>query len=372
MTLQRLSIHNFRNLKTVDLEPSPQVNLFFGENGSGKTSVLEAIHCLTLGRSFRSHKHKPLIRQGENAFTVFGRVSSRGVQVPLGVHRQSDGQSSFKVNGALVSSIAEFASYLPVQVINSDSFQLLEGSPKVRRQFMDWLVFHVEPQFFATWKDVQRCLKHRNSLLRRDRIESSELAVWDRELARQSEILHQYRASAFESFKAVFTELLTSFIRLPGIDISYQRGWDRERDYQDVLKANFERDVRQGYTHSGCHRADLRITVSGQPAAEILSRGQQKLVVCALKVAQGYVFAKFTGNPCVYLVDDLPAELDQYHRSRLVEWLEKLGGQVFVTGVEQDALVADWLERPHLARKVFHVEQGAVKVVEDSSPTATE
>lgn len=372
MTLKRLSIQNFRNLKTVDLVPSPRVNLFFGDNGSGKTSLLEAIHCLALGRSFRSHKHKPLIHHEEGAFTVFGRILTQGVEVPLGVHRQRDGQYSFKANGVQVSSIAELASYLPIQVINSDSFQLLEGSPKVRRQFMDWLVFHVEPQFFTTWKGVQRCLKHRNSLLRRDRIESSELAVWDRELAKQSHILHQYRERSVEHFKSVFLELLTSFIRLPGVDIAYQRGWDRERDYGDVLKANFARDFQQGYTHSGCHRADLRITVNGQPAAEILSRGQQKLVVCALKVAQGYVFGNLTGKQCVYLVDDLPAELDHYHRSRLVEWLEKLGGQVFITGVEQDALVADWLERPHLARKVFHVEQGAVKVVEDSSPAATE
>ena len=134
MTLKRLSIQNFRNLQSVDLVPSPQVNLFFGENGSGKTSLLEAIHCLTLGRSFRSHKHKPLIRHEDSAFTVFGRILSQGVEVPLGVHRQRDGQSSFKANGVQVSSIAELASYLPVQVINSDSFQLLEGSPKVRRQ----------------------------------------------------------------------------------------------------------------------------------------------------------------------------------------------------------------------------------------------
>lgn len=372
MTLKRLSIQNFRNLQSVDLVPSPQVNLFFGENGSGKTSLLEAIHCLTLGRSFRSHKHKPLIRHEDSAFTVFGRILSQGVEVPLGVHRQRDGQSSFKANGVQVSSIAELASYLPVQVINSDSFQLLEGSPKVRRQFMDWLVFHVEPQFFTTWKGVQRCLKHRNSLLRRGRIDGAELAVWDRELAKLSRILHEYREHSVATFKEVFLELLASFIRLPGVDISYQRGWDRERDYEDVLKASFDRDVQQGYTHSGCHRADLRITVNNHPAAETLSRGQQKLVVCALKVAQGYVFGKLTRKHCVYLVDDLPAELDQFHRARLVDWLEKLGGQVFITGVEQDALMADWLERPHLARKVFHVEQGAVKVVEDASSVTTE
>ncbi|MDQ2077042.1 DNA replication/repair protein RecF [Marinimicrobium sp. ABcell2] len=372
MTLKRLSIQNLRNLQAVDLEPSPRINLLYGENGSGKTSVLEAIHSLALGRSFRSHKHKPLIRHGQEAFTVFGRVSSRGADIPLGVHRQKDGQSSFKANGIQVSSIAELASYLPVQVINSDSFQLLEGSPKVRRQFIDWLVFHVEPQFFGVWKGAQRCLKHRNALLRRDRIDRSELAVWDRELLTLSEALHQYRSQSVAQFRAVFLELLESFVRIPGVELNYFRGWDRERSYEEVLKANFEKDFQQGYTHSGCHRADLRITVNGQPAGEVLSRGQQKLVVCALKVSQAYVFANTTGNRCVYLVDDLPAELDQHHRARLVDWLEKLGGQVFITGVEREALLADWLDRPHLARKVFHVEQGELKAVDETSSAANE
>jgi DNA replication and repair protein RecF len=372
MTIKRLSIQNLRNLQAVELVPSPRINLFYGENGSGKTSVLEAIHCLALGRSFRSHKHKPLIRHGEETFTVFGRVFCQGAEVPLGIHRRRDGQSSFKANGIQVSSIAELASYLPVQVINSDSFLLLEGSPKVRRQFIDWLVFHVEPQFFNTWKGVQRCLKHRNTLLRRDRIEPSELAVWDRELVTLSETLHQYRKRSVEQFKGVFLELLESFIRIPGVELSYQRGWDREREYGQVLKAGFDRDFQQGYTHSGCHRADLKITVNGQPAAEVLSRGQQKLVVCALKVSQGYVFGDVTGKRCAYLVDDLPAELDRHHRARLVDWLEKLGGQVFITGVERDALLVDWLGRRHLALKVFHVEQGEVKAVDDSLPTATE
>lgn len=372
MTLKRLSVRNLRNLESVDLVPSPRINLFFGENGSGKTSVLEAINVLALGRSFRSHKHKPLINHHSDEFTVFGRILSHSAEVPLGVRRQANGQASFKANGVQVTSIAELAGYLPVQVINSDTFLLLEGSPKVRRQFIDWLVFHVEPQFFVTWKSAQRCLKHRNSLLRRGRIDSQELEVWDRELVVLSETIDRYRDQCIREFKSTFLELLESFVRIPGIDISYFRGWDRERGLSEVMEAGFERDLRQGYTHSGAHRADLRITVDGQPAAELLSRGQQKLVVCALKIAQGYIYAQKTRGACVYLVDDLPAELDRDHRAKLVDCLEALDTQVFITGVEQGALLADWQHKPEIPKKVFHVEQGRVKAVVESSTDVTE
>lgn len=363
MTLNRLFIQNLRNLEGVDITPSAQVNLIFGENGSGKTSVLEAVNLLALGRSFRSHKHKSLIRYHQPSFTVFGKVKvDDGSEVPIGINRTLDGEASFKANGALVPSAADLAAYLPVQVINSETFQLLEGSPKVRRQFIDWLVFHVEHAFFPAWKAIQRCLKHRNSLLRRDRIDPFELAPWDQELVVLTEKIHDFREESFRQFQEVFDELCKEFIKLDGIKLGYYRGWDKDKSYADVLTAGLERDHRIGYTQSGSHRADLRITVNGQDAAGILSRGQQKLLVCALKIAQGYVFTRMTGRKSVYLVDDLPAELDEKHRALLVKWLATMGTQVFITGVEKDILVSSWLGKPDITPKLFHVEHG--KVVE--------
>jgi len=361
MPLTRLTIECLRNLESVDLSPSPGVNLLYGENGSGKTSVLEAIHTLALGRSFRSHKHKPLIQHHQERFTLFARLrTAEDIQIPLGLSRSRTGDLSFKLDGRPLSSIAELANLLPVQIINSQTFSLLEGSPKVRRQFMDWLVFHVEPRFFEAWRAAQRCLKHRNSLLRRDRIDPAELAVWDRELVRLAEQLHEYRQGCIEQFRSVFLELLESFVQIPGISLSYRRGWDKERDYAQVLAESFERDQQMGYTQSGSHRADLRIGVEGQPAADVLSRGQQKLVVCALKITQGYLLTQLTGRRCIYLVDDLPAELDDQHRATLVDWLERLKTQVFITGVKKEPLLVDWRERPDVDTRVFHVEQGRV------------
>ncbi|RYY77280.1 MAG: DNA replication/repair protein RecF [Gammaproteobacteria bacterium] len=364
MTLKRLAIQNLRNLNSVDIQPSRRVNLFYGENGSGKTSVLEAISVLALGRSFRSHKHKPLITHGQHSFTVFGKIlADDAAEIPIGINRQLDGSLTLKVSGNVVGSAAALAFYLPVQVINSDSFLLLEGSPKIRRQFLDWLVFHVEHQFFQTWKDCQRCLKHRNTLLRHDRMTLFELSTWDRELSHLTEEIHVFRTKCFDLFKVVFYDLLKEFINIDGIAISYYRGWDKEKIYSDVLIANFDRDRQSGYTQSGSHRADLRITIKGQNAAEILSRGQQKLLVCALKIAQGYVFSQMTGRKTLFLIDDLPAELDENHRKLLSHWLNSMETQVFITGVELEMLRSTWEQIPNNDLKMFHVEHGSVKEI---------
>ncbi len=370
MTLKRLFIQNLRNLKSVDINPSERVNLFFGENGSGKTSVLEAINVLALGRSFRSHKHKPLINHDHQEFTVFGKVKADdGAEVSIGINRHRDGSATYKANSKMVSSAADLAVYLPIQVIDADTFWLLEGAPKIRRQFMDWLVFHVEPSFFPLWRDCQLCLKHRNSLLRRDRMPSNnsgpgfELASWDQELVVLTEQIHLLRQKCMTQFKEAFYELLNEFINVDGIAIDYFCGWNTEKSFADILRHGVDRDMQLGYTFAGGHRADLHITVNGLDAAEILSRGQQKLLVCALKIAQGYVFSKITGRKTIYLVDDLPAELDQKHRMLLAKWLDSMATQVFITGVEEQSLISVWQNKPDAAIKLFHVEQGRIEEI---------
>ena len=359
MALSRLSVSNLRNLTHVDIQPSPAVNLIYGENGSGKTSLLESINVLALGRSFRSHKIKPLINESAPALTVFGKVSHSGTEIPLGVHRPRIGDSQFKALGAPVESLAELASYLPLQVINADAFGLLVGSPKLRRQYLDWLVFHVEHEFYALWRAAHRCLKHRNSILRRGRIGEGELTPWNLELASCTEKIHSLRSECFERLLLVLEPLLEEFMAVDGLKLSLYRGWEKGRAYQEVLQETLPRDLKQGFTGSGFHRADIKIRINGQSAADILSRGQQKLLVCALKLAQGQLFAQLTGRRCVYLVDDLPAELDEKHRYLLVKWLNILRTQVFITGVEVDPLISPWSDQNQEV-KVFHVEHGEI------------
>ena len=361
MTISKLTINNLRNILTAELLPSSGVNFIYGANGSGKTSTLESLSMLGLGRSFRSHKYKTLINNEQDSLTVFARLQSdNGVVVPIGVSRHRGGDSTFRVAGDNVNSAAALAAYLPIQVINSHTYELLEGSPKSRRQFIDWLVFHVEPKFYPLWKAAQRCLKHRNSLLRRDRIDRLEITPWDVELCSLTEAIEGYRQHTLGLFQTEFKQLVSEFVAVDNLSLSYQRGWDADQSYTEHLQQSFERDFQSGYTRAGVHRADIRIKVGRQLAVDILSRGQQKLLVCAMKIAQGLVFYRQTGRRCIYLVDDLPAELDPQYRQLLAHWLDKIGSQVFVTGVDKETLLSSWQKITDVDKRVFHVEHGTV------------
>lgn len=360
MPLTRLSVTAVRNLDTVTLHPSPRINILTGPNGSGKTSLLEAIHLLGLARSFRSTRLQPVIQHDKSACTVFAEVESRGRPLrSLGVSRSRDGDYLIRIDGQTIRSAAELAEIVPLQLINPDSFRLLEGAPKQRRQFMDWGVFHVEHQFLGMWHRLQKSLKQRNSLLRRGRIPRSALDPWDVELIASAERIDSFRQVYLAQLKPTFEKALKRLVDLQGLTLSYYRGWDRERSLESVLEAQFERDSQLGHTQAGPQRADLRIRMDGQNAVDVLSRGQMKLVVCALKIAQAMLLEE-SGRlaDCVFLVDDLPSELDARHRGALCSLLEELGCQVFVSGVEAEQLAECWRQDTPLA--MFHVEHGHI------------
>jgi DNA replication and repair protein RecF len=364
VALSRLQIHNIRNLEQVELSGLDRVNVLFGPNGSGKTSVLEAIHILGMARSFRGNSVKSLISHSQQRFTVFGAASSQrhGADVPLGVQRSRDGEIQIKVGGEVVRTVTELVEHLPIQVINADSFELLTGSPRARRQYLDWGVFHVEHRFYGEWQRFQRCIKQRNKLLRHGRIPDQELAVWTRDLIKAGTAINDYRTVYFEQlvprFQAIFDHLLPT---MDEVELRYRKGWDRQLDFGTALENSLGTDCEQGYTHIGPQRADIRVLVGGHLASETLSRGQQKLVVCALKLAQGQLMTETGRGNCTYLVDDLPSELDEQHNRQVCELLASMDSQVFITCVDSQDIADVWPKEAKPA--VFHVEQGAVKPV---------
>ncbi|GAB3324984.1 DNA replication/repair protein RecF [Haliea atlantica] len=358
--LSRLDIHQLRNLQSVRLEDLGRVNLIYGPNGSGKTSLLEAIHILGSGRSFRNTSPRSLVRHGSDQLTVFALQQVGDRHSSLGVQRTVSGDLQVKLAGVAQRNLSQLAFALPVQVIDASTFDLLVGSPAVRRQFLNWGVFHVEHGFHEHWMGFQRALKQRNTLLRRGTISGYELAVWDRKVAEAGEAIHAFRLAYFEALAPRFRQVLNRLVpELDQVEVRYRRGWDRKVPYAEALAVAGEGDRERGFTQTGPHRADVRITVQGRSAAETLSRGQQKLLVIALKLAQGGLLREATGRQCLYLVDDLPAELDRGHLGRVCEELDALGAQVFLTSVDRDDLQVVW-PTPE-ALKLFHVEHGQVR-----------
>ena len=355
--ISKLEIRNFRNIEELSLSLSPSVNLIHGENGSGKTSLLESIHLLATGKSFRSHLVDPLIKDSCSEVILFAQDTEGST---FGLKKPRNRKHELKLNGQNQKNWDEVVRSIPVQVLDAGSFQLLEGGPKARRRFLDWGVFHVEPQFVNAWRRSKKALVNRNRLLKAQRLDEEQMMAWDSELSNAAESIDSARAAYIEklmpSFEGVFRRLAGESENLT---ISYTRGWEVGVEIMAALKANRSQDFKYGSSQVGPHRADIEIKVGKRKAVEILSRGQQKILICALKIAQGKLLSESIGRDCYYLVDDLPAELDQHNRKRVLNQLVDLGGQLFVTAVDKSALD---FESPEAAKfATFHVERGLIR-----------
>ena len=353
--ISRLDVLNVRNLSSVRLVPAPKLNLVFGDNGSGKTSLLEAIHLLGLGRSFRSQKLDSIIQNDRDECIVFCELEG-GVSIGLSKSRRKGHQ--LKLMGERQRNWADAARHLPVQILNSESFLLLEGSSKVRRRYLDWGVFHVEQDFVGAWRKAAKCLANRNLLLKQRSLDRDQLAAWDAELCRLSELIDSSRREYFVLLCPALLETVAKLIDLPDLSLQYSRGWDSSADLASVLKAGLAKDLKYGATQHGPHRADIVVKIGANEAVEVLSRGQQKLLVSAMKVAQGYLLSKLIGVRSVYLLDDLPSELDASNRRRICALLDELDCQVFMTCVDSEELVKSW--PTGLMPRKFHVEHGKI------------
>ena len=357
-----MQITSVRNLRHVELSGLGTVNVFFGANGSGKTSVLESLFLLGMARSFRATQIKTVISHGAQQCTVFGALDSgRGSCTALGVQRDINGGLEAKIAGKPVTATSELAEQFPLQVINAESFSLLTGSPGHRRQFLDWGVFHVEHGFYPVWKRFQRALRQRNSLLRQGKVAPADLDPWNREFAEAGEQVDAFRDRYLRALDPWFKTLVSRLSpALSELELQYRRGWKREAALGEALEAGTATDLQQGFTHLGPQRADIRVNIAGRSAADVLSRGQQKLAVCALKLAQGRLLADHENRSCAYLVDDLPAELDRAHCQRVTEVLDELQAQVFLSCIEREEIAETWPKSGIERCTMFHVEQGQI------------
>lgn len=355
--IQRLNVSCIRNLLSAQLEPSPGINLLYGENGSGKTSALEAIHLLGTGRSFRSSKLDPIISHDCEEAVVFAELFG-GVQIGLSKSRRQNHQLKFQ--NEKQANWENVAHELPMQVLDSTSFLLLEGGPKPRRKFLDWGVFHVEPGFVNSWRRSRKAIANRNLLLKRAQLDEAQLEAWDRELTASATEVDSAREAYFHRFLPVFSQVYESLCpeNAKLLHFSYERGWDSERQLTEVLTQNRELDHRYGATQNGPHRADLILKIGKTKALDILSRGQQKMLVSAMKIAQGKLLSEALDRDCIYLVDDLPSELDRENRKAVFTNLADLGGQLFITCVELSAVEECLSKAPEIAK--FHVERGTI------------
>jgi DNA replication and repair protein RecF len=350
--IQQFTAQNFRCLENIELDADPQYNLIYGRNASGKTSVLEAIAYLGRGKSFRGAATSDLIRHGEQEFVLFGQVEDGGRVAKVGVRNSHDGLET-RIDGQKEGGAAALAAALPVQIIDPDIHELVAGAPDQRRRYLDWIAFHVEHGFLDAWRRFRRALKQRNAALRSG-ASNATLDGWNAEFAELAAMVDAGRRNALEaaqeSLAEVGSELLGS-----EVGFEYRAGWNEEQGLLRALEGGVERDRQHGNTQYGPHRADLKLSYDTRRAKRLVSRGQQKLLACAMIIAAAETAQTALERPLLLLLDDPGAELDSESLARLMHRVVGLGSQVIATSLEPNTPLFP------AAAKTFHVEHGVLQ-----------
>ncbi|KAF3977533.1 MAG: DNA replication/repair protein RecF [Methylococcales symbiont of Iophon sp. n. MRB-2018] len=354
MSLKKLDIFTLRNINKATIEPSLAINLITGENGSGKSSLLEAIFILGRARSFRATHIKQVIQFEKQQLIVSGQIIQKSNNlVHLGVKLERE-KSDIRINQSN-SHKAELAYTLPILLIHPKSYKLIDAGPQLRREFLDWGVFNMDENFLKYWRKYKKILQQRNSLLKSKQVD--QLHVWDTELTEYGTIVSNYRKTYLDLLQPLFLELSVFFLDLKNIKIQYVSGWNDAYSFAHSIQTDLAKDLKYGFSHSGPHRGDFSILVDGRLAKDYVSRGQLKLLMISLKLAQVKLINIQKESSVSLLIDDLTAELDLLNKAKLLDYLSALNCQVFMSTTELSnfgdlSMLNDY--------KVFHVEHGNI------------
>ncbi|MFC3122028.1 DNA replication/repair protein RecF [Agaribacter flavus] len=362
MFINQLRMTTFRNFPELQISPSPSFNIIYGVNGAGKSSILEAIHVLGFGRSFRTNKADNLINTNDaSQATVFCSYKDVDSSQVLGFSRTKGEGFTFNINGNKSGRIGDVVRIMPVQIFTPQSTELITGSPSLRRRYLDWLLFHVEHEFLGLSQAYNKVLKQRNAFLKSCHLQTSQYSkfdeVWANQVADYGEKIDKLRKQYVNDLNDELIGLYKEFKPEINVEIRYNQGWEREKDLASALSYKTERDIFRGFTSVGTHKSDLRFYVEGKEVSEFLSRGQLRVLVSLLLIAEVKVLRKKTNKNTIFLVDDISAELDETTREFFLDKAVEDSSQLFVTAIEKQQLTfADKYKN----KKVFHVKHNSV------------
>ncbi len=355
MLLNRLRLENFRIYSQVAVEFREGVNVLYGANGSGKTSILEAIYYLALIRSFRTRQDRNLVQKGKEMFRIEGFL-----ETPQGSHFKTHIAFSLRegkvlsLNGERVTRFIEYIGTIPVVLIAPTDLTISQSGPQMRRRFIDIMLSQSNKLYLNNLKEYKRALKHRNLLLQQESPDIGQLASWEALLARYgAQIIEKRRetiALLSDWVQALYQGLsaTTDKVKMVYQTAVKELSGDIENQLLHLLQQNRQRDRVLGSTSIGPHRDDVLFLLNGMPFRQVGSQGEHKTLIIALKLAEFRYLQQMHQQPPILLFDDIFGELDATRIQAMLARLTEIG-QVFVTTTSKN-----FFEKMHEIPANFH------------------
>jgi len=358
MWIENINVKNCRLLKDVSINLSPHINMVIGENASGKTSLLEALSILSSGKSFRTSHISDLISHSESSILVSAKINMDGSHSHIGIEKTSK-STRIRINQKDIYSQAELSLHLPITAIHPGSIELITGSPNLRRSYIDWIAFYLFPEFYEKWKKYRHILKQRNLCLKNPKHRYA-LPKWTEELTELQPSINQLRSDALDIIHPILLAIAKNLLATSDIQLALKSGFpaDLTLDKKSLMAfytVKEQQDIKSLRTIYGVHCADLKIFLGSKPAKECASRGQLKLLVISLLLAQSCAITKDQENGII-VIDDLAAELDTFNKEKLLNYLSSLNQQLVVTSTNR-------IDISNIQHKVFHVKHGELEEI---------
>lgn len=352
--LETLSLVDFRNIERAIVRPGERFNIFAGDNGMGKTNIVESIYLLGALRSFRTSARGELVRHGSEAAQVEGVFvgAAAGFRCAITITARA---RRVKIDGKSTRPESGHFQRLPMVLFHPGNLDLVQGGPQLRRRFLDRALFQAESNYPGVFRDYNRALRSRNRLLKERPLNRRAIAPFDEQLGELGKRLSEHRRRMVALLAPLFEEAFEEVSGGSTSGLEYRPCHEGDaRELVNALEKSIGRDAERGFTSVGPHADDLEVSMSGRAARRFASQGQQRAAVLSLKIAETRALADLTDRIPLLLLDDVSSELDETRNQRLFEFLSGVGGQVFITTTKLETIKAD---EP---RTDFSVVEGAV------------
>jgi DNA replication and repair protein RecF len=364
LSLTSLSVRGFRNLAKLDLSFGPSLNVLSGDNGQGKTNLLEAIYALATSKSFRANKPGEIVAHGQETASLRGvlRDGDQSREQSVGLRH---GGRVVRVDGKRPATLAEYAVLSPAVVFHPGELTLSMGSGSERRRLLDRVALYLRPGSLGALDAYARAMRARQKTLETRGRDAPELEAWEELMARHAV---EVMASRDEGAKPLAEAAASAFSRIgaPGLVLRVEYVPSASRDVEELrarLRDLRDRDLHRGGASVGPHRDDLKLTLGEHPMRGVASQGQHRAVVLALKIAEIDVIAEARGVGPLLLLDDVSSELDHARTSALFSFLFERKGQIFLTTTRRELIVSGSIREGD--RVDFRVEAGHVSPLSD-------